>query len=188
MESMESAAQLVHAAAKGDQAAWDALVDRYTGLCWSIARSHRLSPADAADAVQTAWLRLVERLDTLRDPERVGAWLATTTRNECLRVIRRSSRQVPTGEDAWLESSEPVDPPDLTVLASEEAVELWQAVDGLPDRCRQLLRVLMADPPPSYEDVSAALEMPVGSIGPTRARCLERLRDQLDLSDVGDAT
>src|SRR5213080_2918328 len=86
---------LVRAAAGGDQAAWDALVDRFASLVWSVARAHRLSAADAADVSQTTWLRLAEHIDRLRDPERVAGWLATTTRNECLKVLRLSGRQIP---------------------------------------------------------------------------------------------
>jgi RNA polymerase sigma factor (sigma-70 family) len=105
---MKTAAQLVEAAAHGDEDAWYALVDRYNGLLWSVARSHRLGMADAADVVQTAWLRLVERLSSLRDPERVGAWLATTTRRECLRTQRRAGRQVPTDDERRLDEPVPV--------------------------------------------------------------------------------
>ena len=170
---MAEVAELVHAAAKGDKAAWDALVDRYNGLVWSVARSHRLSTVDASDVVQTTWLRLVEHLGRLQDPERVGAWLATTARRECLRTLRQSARQVPTEElpevvtDAQL---------DAALLAQERDRALWQAFGGLSERCQGLLRILVADPPPSYEEVSSALDMPIGSIGPTRQRCLDRLR------------
>jgi len=172
-------AALVRAAADGDQAAWDALVKRFGGLVWSIARSHRLGTADAADVSQTAWLRLVENLGRIRDPERVGAWLASTCRNECLRVIRRSGRQVPTdiGADIDLEAEETAAPPvDAALLAGERDTELWRAFARISERCQVLLRLLITDPPPSYEEVGEILDMPVGSIGPTRARCLEHLR------------
>jgi RNA polymerase sigma factor (sigma-70 family) len=170
---MAEVAELVRAAADGDRAAWNKLVDRYNGLVWSVARSHRLSQVDASDVVQTTWLRLIEHLDRLQDPERVGAWLATTARRESLRTLRQSARQVPTeelpdaGTDAQL---------DAALLTAERDRALWQAFGGLSERCQALLRVLVADPPPSYEAVSAALDMPIGSIGPTRQRCLERLR------------
>lgn len=170
---MSEVADLVRAAAEGDQAAWNALVDRYNGLVWSVARSHRLGAADASDVVQTSWLRLVENLGRLQDPERVGAWLATTARRECLRTLRLSARQIPTDElpetptDARL---------DAALLVAERDRALWQAFGRLSERCRALLRILVADPPPSYEEVGAALDMPIGSIGPTRQRCLERLR------------
>ncbi len=170
---MSEVAELVRAAAEGDQAAWNGLVDRYNGLVWSVARSHRLAAADASDVVQTTWLRLVENLGRLQDPERVGAWLATTARRECLRTLRHSARLLPTeelpdeGVDARL---------DAALLVEERDRALWQAFGGLSDRCQALLRILVADPPPSYEDIGAALDMPIGSIGPTRQRCLERLR------------
>jgi RNA polymerase sigma factor (sigma-70 family) len=170
---MAEVAALVHAAADGDRAAWDALVDRYNGLVWSVARSHRLSTVDASDVVQTTWLRLVEHLGRLQDPERVGAWLATTARRECLRTLRHSARTVVSEDppEQVVESQL-----DASLLVQERDRALWQAFGGLNERCQRLLRLLVADPPPSYEDVSAALEMPIGSIGPTRQRCLDRLR------------
>ena len=170
---MSEVAELVAAAAEGDQVAWDGLVDRFNGLVWSVARAHRLSPVDAADVVQTTWLRLVEHLGRLQEPERVGAWLATTARRECLRVLRHSARQIPSEELPEEASNAPL---DAGLLSEERDRALWQAFGGLSARCQELLRVLVAEPPPSYEDVSAALDMPIGSIGPTRARCLERLR------------
>lgn len=169
----------MRAAAGGDQAAWDALVQRFSGLVWSIARAHRLGAADAADVSQTAWLRLVENLGRIREPDRVGAWLATTSRNECLRVIRRSGRQVPTDLDAEidLEADEvAAPPPDAGLLTGERDTELWRAFSAISERCQSLLRLLIADPAPSYEEIGALLGMPVGSIGPTRARCLDHLR------------
>ncbi len=170
-------ALLVKRAAGGDQAAWDVLVERYTRLLWSVARAYRLERADAADVVQLAWLRLVEHLGTLRDPERVGAWLATTVRRECLQLLAARKRRGDTVDDQVLERvPDPADPLDAGLLTRERDAQLWVAFARLPDRCQKLLRVLMVDPPPSYVDVSASLDMPVGSIGPTRARCLERLR------------
>jgi RNA polymerase sigma factor (sigma-70 family) len=171
--------ELVRAAAAGDQGAWNSLVERFSGLVWSVARAHRLSSHDAGEVVQTTWLRLVEHLDRLQNPERVGAWLATTARHESLRTLRLSSRHVlqPTellpdeGEDGRL---------DAALLSAERDRDLWAAFATLPERCQSLLRLLVADPPPSYEDVGAALDMPIGSIGPTRARCLDRLRDRVD--------
>jgi len=168
-------AALVVAARDDDEAAWHALVEEFGGLVWSVARAHRLSHADAADVSQTTWLRLAEHLGRIRDPERVGGWLAATARNECLRLLRRSQRELPLGEDL----PEPTDPEPSAgtlLLRRERASALWAAFEELSDRCRTLLRVLMADPAPAYEDVSEALEMPIGSIGPTRQRCLENLR------------
>jgi RNA polymerase sigma factor (sigma-70 family) len=167
---------LVVAARAGDERAWNGLVEEFGSLVWSIARAHRLNDADAADVSQTAWLRLAEHLGRIRDPERVGAWLASTVRHECLRLLRRSQRELPAGDDLPEPPSPGTPSPAAGLLRGERATALWAAFAELPERCRSLLRVLMADPPPAYEDVSEALAMPVGSIGPTRARCLERLR------------
>jgi RNA polymerase sigma factor (sigma-70 family) len=182
---MEEVAAVVRAAAGGDEAAWGWLVDRFGGLVWAIARAHRFNDTDAADVAQTTWLRLIEHLDRIRDPERVGAWIATTARRECLRTLRGSSRQVPVGDDELLEVDDPHAPtPDTRLVDAERHAALWRAINTLPTRCRQLLRVLLADPPPSYEEVSAALDMPIGSIGPTRGRCLERLRHSPVLAGI----
>ncbi|MGI5131991.1 RNA polymerase sigma factor [Pseudonocardia sp. CA-107938] len=182
-------ARLVSAAAAGDEAAWDALVDAYTGMLWAIARSFRLDQADAGDAVQTTWLRLVENLDRIEDPRRLPGWLATTVRRECLRILRRGGREAPGGED-WSDVLVADTPPvDAALLADERDAALWRALQALGERCQQLLRVLMATPPPSYAAVSAALGIPVGSIGPSRGRCLDQLRriaagdDLLDLQE-----
>ena len=175
---MPETAALVAAAADGDRTAWEQLVDRHGGLVWAVARSFRLSDADAADVVQTAWLRLVENLGRLREPDRVGSWLATTARHESLAVLRRSARTVPTDVEVLVGSTDPDEPAVGSALESQQDAEaLWAAFEGLGERCARLLRVLMADPPPRYAEVSAALDMPVGSIGPTRARCLRQLRD-----------
>jgi RNA polymerase sigma factor (sigma-70 family) len=169
--------ELVRAASAGDQRAWEGLIGRFGGLVWSVARAHGLSRADAADVSQTAWLRLVEHLHRVRDPERVGTWLASTARHEALRTLRRARRQLPVGDDAALEGSgPPVESPEARTLAAERSDILWRAFAALPPRCQTLLRVLMADPPPSYQQVAVAMDMPIGSIGPTRGRCLDRLR------------
>jgi RNA polymerase sigma factor (sigma-70 family) len=175
-------AELVGAAAGGDQEAWEGLVHRFGGLVWSVARAHGLSASDAADVSQTAWLRLVEHLHRIRDPERVGTWLASTARHEALRVLRRAGRELPVGEETDLEPrGTVVETPDARALASERNELLWKAFAGLPPNCQRLLRVLIADPAPSYQQVAASLQMPIGSIGPTRARCLRRLRLLADL-------
>ncbi len=150
-----------------------------------MARGYRLDQADAADVVQVAWLRLVEHLPRLRDPERVGSWLVTTVRRECLQVIsHRRRRGTPVDDEVLAGVADDSPSLDSALLASEDAAELWSAFRRVPARCQRLLRVLMADPAPSYQDVSAALDMPVGSIGPTRARCLDHLRSILDGTDV----
>jgi RNA polymerase sigma factor (sigma-70 family) len=174
----------VRAARDGDRAAWNALVARYTGLVWGVTRAHRLGDADAADVFQTTWLRLVERLDDIRNPEGIGAWLATTARHESLRVLRVGQRHVLT--DGYDLPDEAIDGAlDERLLTDERNAALWRAFSEITDRCRGLLRMLVADPPPSYEDVSAALDMPIGSIGPTRGRCLQQLRERLESVSVG---
>jgi RNA polymerase sigma factor (sigma-70 family) len=168
-------AQLVRAAASGNDLAWHELVERFGGLVWSIARSYRLSHADAGDVVQCTWLKLVQHLGSLKNPDAVGAWLATTARRECLRLIDGSKCQVPFGD----ELPEPPDEHaalDDELLRSERDSLLWQAVSLLRPEDQALVRMLASDPPASYAEISAALDMPIGSIGPTRARCLERLR------------
>jgi RNA polymerase sigma factor (sigma-70 family) len=169
-------APLIAEASTGSQAAWNELVRRFGSLVWSIARAYGLDQADASDVSQTTWLRLVENLSRIRDPEKVGAWIASTARNECLRLLRRAGRQVLVEDDSELdyESSDPGI--DRHLLEAERDAALWQAFRRLPERCRMLLRLLMSDPPASYEEISAATGSPLGSIGPTRARCLEQLR------------
>jgi RNA polymerase sigma factor (sigma-70 family) len=181
-----SPAELVLAAGAGDARAWDELVRRFTGLLWSICRDHRLEPADAADVVQLTWLRLLERLDSLNDPARVGGWLATTCRHECLAVIRKARRTTPSSETVELRA-EPDSPADADALRSDRDATLWEAFARLSDRCRTVLRALIADAedgPPSYALVAQRLQMPVGSLGPTRARCLDRLRELLAGSGI----
>jgi RNA polymerase sigma factor (sigma-70 family) len=169
---------IVAAAARGDESAWKQLVDRYTGLLWGVARAHQLTGSDAADVVQTSWLRLVEHLPEIRNPGCIGAWLATTARRECLRTLRRSARLQP-ADGIELLADEEVPDVDAQVLRGERDAALWRAFSRLPARDRALLRLLSSDPAPSYEEIAAALGMPIGSIGPTRARALDRLRRNL---------
>jgi RNA polymerase sigma factor (sigma-70 family) len=168
---------LVRSAAEGDSDAWNQLVERFAGMVWAVARSYRLNASDAADVSQTTWLRLVQHLDRIEQPERVGAWLAITARHEALRVARQASRQLPIGDHIIIDLvAEDGVSNDDALLANERARELWALVMRLPARCQLILRLLTADPPLSYRDLGEALDMPIGSIGPTRARCLEHLR------------
>jgi RNA polymerase sigma factor (sigma-70 family) len=172
--------QLVQAAAGGDQRAWDLLVERFSGLVWSVIGAYRLGTADAADVFQTTWLRLVEHLRRLEHPERIGGWLATTARREAIRVARSAWMVVPTESDYVLESpSSEQASPEALAIESDRARNLWQAFQELSVRCQELLRVLMASPPMTYLEIAAVLEMPIGSIGPTRSRCLQALRGRL---------
>ena len=170
--------ELVLAAAAGDRAAWDGLVEEFAGMVWSVARAHRLGGADASDVSQATWLRLLEHLGQLREPASVGAWLATTARRECLRVLSENRRRVLYGDDAPDYPSPDVSADDA-VLMSERDDAVRRGFLRLPGSDQALLRLLMADPRPSYEEIARALDMPIGSIGPTRQRALERLRREL---------
>lgn len=168
---------LVRAAAAGDPQGWAALVDRFAPCVWAIARSYRLSAADAADVSQTTWLRLLENLHLIRDPERVGAWLATTARRECLRLLRLAGRQVQLGDDVeFLPELLSAPDQDEQLLVKETGRVVQDLVGRLPPRSQLLIRLLSADSPLSYRDISEALDMPIGSIGPTRGRALQQLR------------
>jgi len=174
---------LVRAAADGDQRAWSVLVDRFSKLVWAIARNHRLSADDASEVSQTTWLRLAEHIDRLQDPSKVGGWLATTARHESLRVLRGAGRQIPMGDD-MPEPERPTAGIDEELLRSERDTLLWRAFSRLPARDQALLRLLVSDPMPSYEEIGAAMGMPVGSIGPTRVRCLKRLRREAEVMEL----
>src|SRR5690606_23769884 len=137
---------LVAAAAAGDQGAWDAIVNRYAGLVWAVARGLRLSAADAADVCQVTWLRLLENLNRIQDPGALGSWLATTARREAIGTLRRR-REVPVAEpDRGDVADEQQPPPWQAVLVRERDQELWQAFRRLSDRCQALLRLLVLDP------------------------------------------
>ena len=179
-------AELLAAARAGDSDAWDGLVERYARLVWAVARGFALSTADAADVSQTTWLRLVEHLDKLREPEHLGGWLATTARHECLRILRRNGREV-VGVDADLEIEAGEPTPEAVVLDTERDRILWLSLGEISQRCQVLLRALATVPPPSYQDISVALGMPVGSIGPTRARCLDHLKRRVEVHSGREA-
>jgi RNA polymerase sigma factor (sigma-70 family) len=170
-------ADLVRRAGAGDGSAWNALVDRFAGLVWSITQRHRLGAADAADVSQTTWLRLVENLDRIESPEYVGAWLATTARHESLRVLRLADRQRPVASEDIAQLA-PSDERalDTALLAEDRSRDLAEVMESLPPRCRELLAALMQDGAPNYVEIGKLVGMPTGSIGPTRARCLERIR------------
>lgn len=172
---------LVAGAKNGDQSSWDHLVAKYGSRVWAVARAHRLNTADAEDVFQITFLRLVTHIDTIRDPSRVGAWLKTTARNECLRVLRKAGRAVPSSDDEVLDGADPLLPAiDANLVADERQAALHAALGRLSEPCQRLLRVLMADPEPTYEQVGQALGMAIGSIGPTRGRCLKSLRRELE--------
>lgn len=165
--------QLVRRAADGEQAAWDRIVERYAPLVWAVCRRHRLSSADAEDVGATVWLRLVERLGTLREPAALPGWIASTTRNECLGFLRSHKRQVPV-EDIEVPDQAPAS--DEWLLTQERHIALRAAFRELPERCKRLVSMLFSDPPTPYAQIAAQVGIPIGSIGPTRLRCLNLLR------------
>lgn len=178
---------LVRSAVDGDAAAWKALVEGLSPLVWSVVRAHRLSEADGHEVFQTVWFRFAQHLGRIRESDKAGAWLASTARHECLKVLKGLARLTLTDDPRVLDRASRERTPEESLIDSEEAADraervrrLWQELDALGERCRQLLRVLMASPPPSYGEISAALGIAVGSIGPLRQRCLRRLRARMD--------
>ena len=170
--------ELVTRARTGNKQAWDAIVDRYAPLVWSICRRYQLGAADAQDVGQSVWLHLVEQLSNLRDPAALPGWLATTTRHECARVLRAANR--PQAAALVLDVGNAPDEqaviPEQELLAAERHAALREALTHLPPRGQQLLALLIHDSPLSYSQISAALGIPVGSIGPSRSRYLHQLR------------
>jgi RNA polymerase sigma factor (sigma-70 family) len=179
---------LVARARDGDQRAWNEIVDRYAPLVWSICNRYKLSRQDIDDISQTVWLLLVEQLGNLRQPAALPGWLATTTQRECFRVLRAARRYDYSGPPG--ESQMSGDPPPLMIeqeiIAAELNAALRAAFALLPARCRHLLSMLITDPSLSYAEISAALPVPIGSIGPQRARCLDRLRRSPFLNVLSD--
>jgi RNA polymerase sigma factor (sigma-70 family) len=171
----------------GSTVAWTALVDRFSGLVWAVLRSQGLRRSDAEDAFQTTWLRFGEHVGRLQDPDRVGLWLATTARNEALQLLRLRRRETPVDlsrDDAMVPAA-PEERPELTTEQAERV--LWEAFDSLRPVCKMVLVLLSADPPLTYSEISAVLGIPIGSIGPTRQRCLERLRRNSQLQVVAQS-
>jgi RNA polymerase sigma factor (sigma-70 family) len=169
---------LVTRARNGERQAWDALVERYAPLIWSICRRHRLEAADVADAAQNVWLKLVDQLDKIRDPAELPGWLATTTRRECGRIARAARRPCGAGY-ALAAATIPDDhahAAEQDLLTAERHEALREAFGQLPPGCQQLIALLVEDPALSYGEISARLGIPVGSIGPSRRRCLDKLR------------
>jgi RNA polymerase sigma factor (sigma-70 family) len=159
----------------GEDRAWDELVDQFAGLVWSVARAYRLSSASTDDVVQTVWLRLAEHCGRIRQPERLAAWLATTTRNEALRVIRGNARLTPSA--TFDDRAESTSPSIEERVGDDETLRtVLQAFAKLSPDDQQLLRLLCTVPPLDYQSIAEMLGRPIGSIGPTRARCIQRLR------------
>ena len=178
MKSDQPVTDLVTRARNGDRQAWDALVERYAPLIWSICRRHQLADADARDIGQNVWLRLVDQLGTLRNPAALPGWLATTTRRECGRLLRAARAPRATGYelDAQTLPDEQAITAEQQLLTAERHAALREALLDLPPESQRLIALLAADPPEPYAEISARLGIPVGSIGPTRRRCLDKLR------------
>ena len=177
-------ARWVTEAARGDRGSWQALVDCFGRLVWSVALSSGLRPADAADVSQIVWLRLVENMDRIRDPGSVGAWLATIARRESLRVLRFASRESATDNSVIDLRDETTCDVIADMLGAERSEAMQKAFVRLPPRSQMILTLLLGDVPLTYLELSEVMQMPVGSIGPTRARCLAQLRSQLKATGV----
>jgi RNA polymerase sigma factor (sigma-70 family) len=171
----------VRNAAGGQRWAWERLVDQYSRLIWAMTRDFKLTENDAADVVQATWLRLLEHIHRIECPDRLGSWLATTARHECLRQLAARKRVVLLQDDELAIAEVLLDGQDVDerLLAQERADAVRKALALLPSRWQQLLELLMSDPPVSYAEISDQLGLPIGSIGPTRGRCIERLRTLL---------
>ncbi len=176
-------AELVRRAAAGESWAWERLIDQYSRLIWAITRDFKLVESDAADVAQVTWLRLLENIHKIENPDRVGSWLASTARNECLRCLSNRKRVVLAEDEEVLQSGATPEPEvDAGLLLAERSEMVREAMARLPWRWQCMLDMLMADPPASYAEISDQLGLPIGSIGPTRSRCLARLRSLLHSS------
>jgi RNA polymerase sigma factor (sigma-70 family) len=166
------------AAEHGDPRAWAGIVDRFQGHITRIARSYGLASHEVDDVVQETWLRLYRNIGSVRDPQALGAWLGTTARRESLRVIAGARREPPTDAEPFAEVTDADDLPEELVRA-ERRKDLQRALATLQPRHRTLMETLLRDPEPTYAEVSQTLSIPIGSIGPIRARCVARLRREL---------
>lgn len=174
-----SVGDLLARAATGDRAAWEAIVEKYHRLVWSVIRSYRLDEATAADVFQTVWERLVIHVDRIREPNRLSAWLATTAKHEVLRVLGQQRRLVPSELADDISDRTAVNFEEM-LIDDETAKSAFRAFRRLPVDSQHLLRLLCTDPPLDYQAIAEIVGRPVGSIGPTRARILEKLRQLME--------
>ncbi len=184
----ETVAALVAAARDGDESAWRALVDRFSPLAFGVVRAFGLSQADQEEVISTMWLRLVENLDRLREPRALPGWIKATTKNEALRVLNLRKRSFvhdpQDAEEEWqVEDSLEL---DERLLAAERHHALREAMESLAPRERALMQMFLVDPPLSYAEIGRRTGLPVGSIGPTRGRCLLKLRRSAALRPFDD--
>jgi RNA polymerase sigma factor (sigma-70 family) len=186
MNDDSSVGALVARVVNGDQEAWNEIIERYATLVWGICQRHQLSRQDTDDVSQSVWLLLVENIGKLREAAALPGWLATTTKRECLRVLRSARKN--DHVDLPPEEQLPPDPDTVTieqlVIAAERDAALRAAFAELPQACHELLSMLISDPPLPYAKVSATLGIPIGSIGPSRGRCLDRLRRSPHLDGI----
>jgi len=189
MRDDPSVTELVTRTRNGDKQAWDAIVERYAPLIWSICRRYQLDRSDAEDVGQSVWLQLVSHLDTVRDPAALPGWLATTTRRECRRVVCAPRGPHTSGQllDAENISDEQTRTAEQELLTAERHAALLEAFTCLGPSCQQLMAMLLEDPPVPYAEISAILGIPVSSIGPTRGRCLDKLRRYPAIAALIDA-
>ncbi|MFD0024911.1 RNA polymerase sigma factor [Streptomyces sp. NPDC058382] len=180
-------AEILAGCERGEQAAWDEMVDRFGRLIWSVIRGYRMNDVDAEDVRQLTWFRLVQNVSRIRDPERVGDWLATVARRESIKAVTRGKRLVMVGDSETLEGlSGHHESPEQITLRAHHNEEVHRAVSTLSEQCRGVLTLALEDPPASYEEISASLSMTVGSVGPIRTRCLRRLRRVLAAAEAGE--
>jgi RNA polymerase sigma factor (sigma-70 family) len=180
-------AELLAGCARGEQADWDELVERFGRLVWSVVKSHRMNDVDAEDVHQLTWFRLVQNVDRIRDPDRIGDWLATVARRESRRVLARRGRLVMVGDSETLDGlSGHSESPEQITLRAQGRQDALRALGTLSEQCRGLLSLTLADPPASYDEISSALSMSVGSVGPIRTRCLRRLRRAMAAAEAGE--
>ena len=188
MRDDQCVTDLVMRARKGNQQAWEALVERYAPLIWSICRHYRLDRSDAEDVAQSIWLQFVNHLGAIRDPAAVPGWLTTVTRRECGRVVRAARGPQAAGQlaDENLPDKQ-TRTAEQELLAAERYAALLEACTCLSPSRQQLMAMLIEDPPVPYTEISARLGIPVSSIGPTRRRCLDQLRRHPAIAALIDA-
>jgi RNA polymerase sigma factor (sigma-70 family) len=166
----------------GDADGLDELVRLLSPVLWQVVRATGLDRDRAEDVVQTTWIALVDHVDSITSPQGISAWLCTSARREAWRAGRLATRERPVEDELLAHGLPDHESPEQKVLLDDEAELVRQCLGRLPERCQKLLRIVAAGPRPNYTDVAKTLEMPVGSIGPTRGRCLDKLRQELTLA------
>lgn len=178
-------ADLLSRVGDGDPAAWEEIVRRYGQLVSATVRSFRLQDADALDAVQTTWLRLAEHVEQIQQPERLGGWLVTTARRACLQILRHAKSHLDLSDPVAETVADPVAGPEQCIIRDDSTRGLWNFVSELSSRRQTVLRALFTERPPPYAEVARVAGIPIGGIGPTRARALAQLRVRLEEHGLG---